>query len=351
MNNDSQHVSVRLPKLFVSFLSEEPRTNPHYQTVKPISEDAIVQFCNFNDQEARAISTCSFSYFMAVVVPDAEISYYRVLCDWGNWVFPFDDLFDNGYLCKNKLAGRSMMDALMQPMLESTPLASEGIVKRPRILAFHDTVWYRMQLSASQGTLARFIQAMKDYTEGVVAHTGQASNHTRFDCEKTLQERRKSAGVTPVFALAEYALQLDMPDEIMQHPIIKEIRFLGVDFVVLHNDILSYRKEELDDVPHNMVASCRRAGMTAQQAFDHLGNMLTSRHLKLTDLLRRLPSWDPKTNGQAQRYIDSVLNTVRANLYWSYVSGRYFGSEGDTIKQTGQIMVLRNPPWLHSNVL
>ena len=151
MNNESQYVSIRLPKLFVSFLSEEPRTNPHYQIVKSISEDAVVRFCNFNAQEARAISKCNFSYFMAVTVPDAEISYYKVLCDWGNWVFPYDDIFDDGHL-DDRTARRSMMDDLMKPMLEGgAPLASENFAERPRILAFHDTVWYRMQSSASQG--------------------------------------------------------------------------------------------------------------------------------------------------------------------------------------------------------
>ena len=192
---------------------------------------------------------------------------------------------------------------------------------------------------------------MKDYADGVVSQAGESSNYTRSDCEKTLQERRKTVGATPVFALAEYALQLDIPDEIMLLPIIKEIRTLGIDFVVLHNDILSYRKEELDDMPHNMVASCRRAGMTAQQAFDHLGNIISSKHRRLTDLLNRLPSCDPRINGQTEKYIDSILNTVRANLYWSFRSGRYFSTDGDTIKQTGQIMVLKNPPWLHSSVL
>ena len=32
------------------------------------------------------------------MVPDADASTFRVICNWGYWIFPFDDLFDDGEL-------------------------------------------------------------------------------------------------------------------------------------------------------------------------------------------------------------------------------------------------------------
>lgn len=44
----------------------------------------------------RGILQCRFSYFAAVMVPFASVEKLVVICDWGNWIFPFDDMFDNG---------------------------------------------------------------------------------------------------------------------------------------------------------------------------------------------------------------------------------------------------------------
>ena len=30
------------------------------------------------------------------MVPYADAKLLRIICEWGNWIFPFDDLFDNG---------------------------------------------------------------------------------------------------------------------------------------------------------------------------------------------------------------------------------------------------------------
>jgi hypothetical protein len=51
--------------------------------------------------------------------------------------------------------------------------------------------------------------------------------------EETLATRRKSAGVAPLYALAEYALGLDLPSFVFENESIQEIERIGVDFVVM----------------------------------------------------------------------------------------------------------------------
>lgn len=104
------------------------------------------------------------------------------------------------------------------------------------------------------------------------------------------------------------------------------------------NDILSYCKEEVgshyshyrsatgntvnpaqkEGVTHNMVAICRHAGMPAQMAFDHIGEMLVSCYRDWYMALAELPSWGERIDAEVQQYIRGVQNVVMANLNWRY---------------------------------
>lgn len=65
-----------------------------------------------------------------------------------------------------------------------------------------------------------------------------------------------------------------------------------------------------------MVAICRRAGMPAQMAFDHIGGMLLSRYHDWYLALADLPSWGECIDSEVQQYIRGVQNVVKANLHW-----------------------------------
>ncbi|KAJ5724833.1 terpene synthase metal binding domain protein [Penicillium malachiteum] len=108
----------------------------------------------------------------------------------------------------------------------------------------------------------------------------------------------KNMAYHPLFALVEYAHGLDIPDAVFDCSSIKEIERIGVDFVVLQNDMLSYCKEEEDGVEHNMVAVCRNAGMSAQAAYDHMGDLLKQRYRDWYLALAGLPSWAVKSMGR-----------------------------------------------------
>lgn len=40
-------------------------------------------------------------------------------------------------------------------------------------------------------------------------------------------------------------LDLDLPDAVVNHPLVAEVEVLSSDLVIIHNDIVSYAKEEL----------------------------------------------------------------------------------------------------------
>lgn len=99
---------------------------------------------------------------------------------------------------------------------------------------------------------------------------------------------------------------------------------------------------------HNLVAACRNQGMSAQEAFDYLGEMLEARLTNFEELAASLPRWDNATAASVDDYVEGVRNSVRANLYWSLRTDRYFGAATEEVKKTRRVDVMVNPKYLQS---
>jgi hypothetical protein len=86
-----EKVTVELPDFFVSFMAGKPEVNRHYEHVRKASERWISDCAAFSPRYRKAVHACNFSLFMSIAAPDAKEDELRTMCDWGNWVFPYDD--------------------------------------------------------------------------------------------------------------------------------------------------------------------------------------------------------------------------------------------------------------------
>ena len=93
---------VVLPDMFLLFLAQSPRVNPHYENIRRESEAWLLKSVSgrfipeyesnvnrherFDARISNFVHHTDFSYFCAVVLPDASAEALRTLCDWGNWV-------------------------------------------------------------------------------------------------------------------------------------------------------------------------------------------------------------------------------------------------------------------------
>ncbi|KAH7219711.1 isoprenoid synthase domain-containing protein [Fusarium oxysporum] len=257
----------------------------------------------------KRVEFCDFAVFISIAAPDAPFDKLKTMCDWGNWVFPFDDMFDEGSLKSDPKRSQVVIDSLMADMLDKTYTRTKSAVVQS-----HDDIFRRVS-------------------------------------QEMLDTRRLSSGVTPLYHLIEYAHDIKLPDEVFENPIIQRLELLGADFVLLSNDILSYRKEENDDCPFSMVAACRMTGQSPQEAFDTVGNLLEERYQYWQKAIEQLPSWGPEIDANVARYIQGIQNVVQANITWSFRSGRYFGKQAPEIRRTRMIDVMVNPPYLQARQL
>lgn len=102
------------------------------------------------------------------------------------------------------------------------------------------------------------------------------------------------------------------------------------------NDVLSYKKDLAFGVEHNLTRLLMRQGLTEQAAMDKLGSLMESNQRDWEDAIAELPHWeDEETNKEVRRYLDACAAVARANLHWSFKSGRYLNAEqGKKVKET-----------------
>ena len=79
----------------------------------------------------------------------------------------------------------------------------------------------------------RFIESMHEYLEGVVQESIDKKHCRILDINSYIDARRRTSAVKPSFSV--YELGLDIPDEVMSHPIMQEMILTVVDLVAFSN--------------------------------------------------------------------------------------------------------------------
>ncbi|QBZ63619.1 hypothetical protein PoMZ_05304 [Pyricularia oryzae] len=344
---------VTLPDMFRGFIVQEPKVNKHYEAVKPVSEKWLARICAFSPMMQKRVGACDFSYFCSIAAPEAPIHKLRTMCDWGNWVFPFDDMFDSGDLRSDLIVTRHVLDSLLADMKGHK---FRGL-KIPVVLA-HDDIYRRLSevetknpshtssvpkttpqtrvLTSISGVQRRFARAMELYALGVAQHV-QDFTESGLPCpQEMLETRRLSVGVAPLYHLVEYAHSIRLPDEVFEDPAIQTLERLGADMS--------------EGCPFNMVAACRMSGQSAQEAFDTVGALLEDSYYEWEETMRQVPAWGGDVERDVQRYIKGIQDVVQANITWSFRSKRYLGVHAPEVRRTKKFDVMTHPPYLDKDM-
>ncbi|KAK2605505.1 hypothetical protein N8I77_008338 [Diaporthe amygdali] len=315
--------------------------NPGYDSARYQSEIWLQSVMSLSQQECKKVNYCDFAYFCAIVFPHANQEKLRILCDWSNWVFAFDDMFDDGELTNDPDTSQRIISNLLSIMLPDIHRSSDELV----VLA-HDSIYKRLAAGSSTSTMQRYVKATQHYCTGVLKHVKDHAADRTPTIQEMIETRRMSIGAFSMYPLVEFAYDLNIPDEVFLHPAIQALQNLVAELTMLHNDILSYRKEENINCPFNMVAVCRMNGLSAQEAFDEIASMVDERYIAWYENVKAVPSWGKEIDNDVQQYIQGIRNIVQANLSWSFRTGRYFGSEAKKVQESREIDVLTQPPFL-----
>ncbi|KAJ0420838.1 pentalenene synthase [Aspergillus carlsbadensis] len=340
LENQEVEPSVYLPDLFISFCSRAPKLNAYYAEVKADSDDWFAKLCDMRSKkELSKLHKADFALFAAWWTGDADKSEFRTICDWCNWVFYFDDQFDEGHLCEDKEKAQREADILTQIMtvgLRDDEYLDDPPRARALRVAFR-SVWERLSQRASVGVQRRFREAMQAFCKGLVGQVGVRVAVSTRELDPYLAFRRQSIGVVPCIVLAEYFHNLCLPDEFFQHPSVTTIMDLAAEITVLHNDVLSYHKEFEMGAIHNIVIIFRERGLTQQEAYGEVDKLIQKRLRDWHLAMHQLPFYGEELDIQVQKFIQACQEVAVGNLHWSFATERYFGKENNVIRRTRQV--------------
>jgi hypothetical protein len=179
---------------------------------------------------------------------------------------------------------------------------------------------------------------MKQYCHGALSQVQQTALSEAPEIEEVLSRRRQSVCVLSLFALVELAHGIGLPDEFHDNPTIKDIQAHAVDITLLHNDLLSYHKEELEGVPHNILAAFIHSGMAAQEAVNIISAAIDQSLLRLEQAIEEVSDWKAPWQEDSMRYIQGIMDVIKANLYWSFYSDRFFSEDQKTRLMTTRML-------------
>ncbi|VDB91864.1 unnamed protein product [Peniophora sp. CBMAI 1063] len=323
--SDAQLQRYRLPDC----VADWPWTrqlNKHYVPVKTASSAWMRSFAVFPHKTQDAYDRCDFNLLASLTWSHHSASHLRTGCDAMHQFFVYDEFSDVASPREVQVMANIIMDALRHP---HKPRPSDEWIGGELTRQF----WERAIKTASPGSQKRFLDYSAHYTQAVVQEAEDRHQNVVRPVDEYLVVRRETSGVKVCFAIIE--LDLDLPQEVLDHPVIKEMEVLVADMVLLFNDIASYNIEHVrDDDSHNIVTSLMlHDGTDIQGAMDWVENhhrKLVARFLEL--YYHHVPKYHTcPLDSDISKYVDGLGNWVRGNEIWSYESERYFGKRGPEI--------------------
>jgi hypothetical protein len=308
------------------------------------------------------------------MVPSADLRRLCIICDWGNWIFPFDDMFDNGKLSDEAISAQLVMFRLKDSLdcrprkSKTTSIVGNRTEQAFALVELHDVIFDAIITHCSTGeswhtnrsfylnhllvisfsywldaaTKIRYVESMHKYCVGTLAQVFQTQAARTASFEKVLGQRRQSVCVTPLLTLVELGHKINLPNEAFDNVYVRHLEQLGVEITLLHNDLLSYFKEEEEGVPHNTVMACRLQGMGAQEAMTFVGDEASRRVKSFEETVTRFQESDPIGFSEVVRYVKGIEDVVRANLYWSFKTERFLSKQQkDMLLTDGTLAVSR----------
>ncbi|CUA76131.1 hypothetical protein RSOLAG22IIIB_12060 [Rhizoctonia solani] len=213
-----------------------------------------------------------------------------------------------------KLAVDTTMNVLRNP---------DDVQPELKIAATLHSFFNRMRRNGSPTAIRHFVEATESYTRAIT----QEMIHKHAGHIQTFEEYRKyrpdTSAVKIALATLEYAHGIDIPDEVLHNPIISELTLAGNEILTWANDIYSFR-------------------LALQDAVNYVNQLIEQRVQDYLATRAKLPSFGAHLDGEVARYVKGVEYSIQACIEWSLMTTRYFGTDAETVKETGVVNVVLN---------
>ncbi|KAH9478347.1 Sesquiterpene synthase Agr1 [Psilocybe cubensis] len=322
---------IILPDL-VSHCTFDLRMSRHRKQVTVETKKWLFKDGNLLGKKREAYHGLKCGLLTSMCYPDAGYGQLRVVNDFLTYLFHLDNLSDDMDNRGTRTTADEVLNSLYHP---HTWRSSARVGKMTR------DYYKRLIRTASPGAQQRFIETFDFFFQSVTQQALDRAAGVIPDLESYIALRRDTSGCKPCWALIEYASNLDIPDEVMEHPTILALGEAANDLVTWSNDIFSYNVEQSKGDTHNMIpVVMNQEGIDLQEAVDFVGNMCKQSIDRFNEERRALPSWGPEIDRDVAIYVDGLANWIVGSLHWSFESERYFGKNGRQVKASRTVELL-----------
>ncbi|KAF7325813.1 Terpene-synth-C domain-containing protein [Mycena kentingensis (nom. inval.)] len=264
--------------------------------------------------------------------PAAGYPQLRVCNDFLTYLFHIDNLSDDMNNCGTRETADEVLNSLYHP---NSYRGTARVGKMTR------DYYKRMILTAAPGTQQRFISTFDMFFQSITTQAEDRARGIMPDLQSYIELRRDTSGCKPSFALIEYANNLDIPDEVMEHPLLESLTEAANDLVTWSNDIFSYNVEQSKGDTHNMIPIVmHEQGLDLQSAVDFVGELCKQTIDRFAEDRAALPSFGAKIDRDVAIYVDGLANWIVGSLHWSFMTERYFAKSGAIVKQSRVVELL-----------
>lgn len=327
--------SVDIPPAHCSF---PWHLHPHYLQLKDVSDAWIFSrfatlpsFSSFtNDGEAK----CRYDFLVALTYSNGITERLIPVVKFIVWLFIFDNFLDDP---KEMGADPAAADRLITGFLTVLEPKDDAAAASPSPTCavtrlMNDTAhdwWdvFRQDMPVTQRL--RFIQAFKDYLNAIRAQVGYRHAQQLPDVETFGLLRGDAGAWYCCCVLIEYVLAVELDEETLAHPLVRNLRTSAAFHVYWLNDLISFKKEILQGDYMNLIPVMYFSSKTTppsslQQIVLKVSQMIKDmdddcvrlvNEIKKSELLMgkpRLPS-----------FLEGVGRCLGGNFYWHLVSPRY----------------------------
>ncbi|KAJ7611371.1 terpenoid synthase [Mycena polygramma] len=288
-----------------------PRSiNPYYEACKKESCAWCEGFHAFDARAQKAFNLCDFNLLASLAFPLLNKEGCRVGCDLMNLFIPTDTVREQASI---------VMDAIRNPHKPR----SEGEWIGGKVA---QEFWANAIRTATPTSQRRFVETFHLYMHSVVQQADDL--------------RRDTIGAKPSFAINE--IHMNLPDEIIAHPVVKKLTSLCIDALVIGNDLVSWNVEQArGDDGHNVVTIVmHQYNLEAQDAINWISDLHDNIADEFLQVWKTLPTFGGPIDREIRTYVDGLGNWVRANDQWSFESERYFGKKGLEVLGSRKIVQL-----------
>lgn len=320
--------TIIIPDL-VSHCDFSIHCNPKVETAVEESKSWLFEHGQLGEKRKNAFRGLRAGELTSMCYPYAEFDRLRVCCDFMNYLFHLDDLSDD----MTHLGTRRIADDVM-----NTLYCPNSYESNSRVSTLTRDFWKRLIKDGSPGAQQRFMSTMDTFFQAITIQAKDRRDGVIPDLDSYISVRRDTSGCKPCWALTEYANGLDIPDEVIEHPVVEALGEAANDLVTWSNDVFSYNREQAKGDTHNMIVILmKHRGLDLQSSVDYVGDMCKQSIDRFIAERDRLPSWGPEIDEQVKIYVDGLADWIVGSLHWSFDSERYFGKLGLQVKATRRV--------------